>query len=111
MVSVTAVLREYDAPAYIDGDFEPGASDWIPVLDKAAGVSLGRYADSSADQVARAVAAARRAQPGWAGTDAPRRSAILRAFARELEARHSSGRPAARRPRPRRSWARRLPSC
>jgi len=88
MVPVTAVLREYDAPAYIDGDFEPGASDWIPVLDKAAGIPIGRYADSSADQVARAVAAARRAQPGWAGTDAPRRSAILRAFARELEARH-----------------------
>jgi benzaldehyde dehydrogenase (NAD) len=88
MVSITAVLREYDAPAYIDGDFEPVASDWIPVLDKAAGITFGRYADSSADQVARAVAAARRAQPSWAETDAPRRSAILRAFARELEARH-----------------------
>jgi len=89
MVSGTAaVLREYDAPAYIDGDFEPASSDWVPVLDKASGVPFGRFACSSAEQVGRAVASARRAQPGWAAADAGTRSRILRAFARELEARH-----------------------
>ena len=87
MASGTA-LRDYDVLAYIDGDFEPGAGQWLPVLDKAAGLPFGRYADSSAAQVDRAVAAAKRAQPGWAAASANDRSAILRAFAAELEARH-----------------------
>ena len=87
MVSGTT-LRDYDVLAYIDGDFEPGAGQWLPVLDKAAGLPFGRYADSSAAQVDRAVAAAKRAQPGWAAASANDRSAILRAFAAELEARH-----------------------
>ena len=82
------VLREYDVLAYIDGDFEPGAGEWLPVLDKAAGLPFGRYADCSPAQVDRAVAAARRAQPGWAAVSANDRSAIIRAFAAELQARH-----------------------
>ncbi|HEY1626303.1 MAG TPA: aldehyde dehydrogenase family protein [Streptosporangiaceae bacterium] len=82
------VLREYDALAYIDGDFEPGTGEWLPVLDKAAGLPFGRYADCSAAQVGRAVAAARRAQPGWAAVGANDRSAIIAAFAAELRARH-----------------------
>jgi benzaldehyde dehydrogenase (NAD) len=80
-------LRDYDVLAFIDGDFEPAASGWIPVLDKAAGQPFGRYGNSSAAQVDRAVAAARRAQPGWAEVDANTRSAILRNFARQLELR------------------------
>jgi benzaldehyde dehydrogenase (NAD) len=79
---------QYTAEVFIDGRFERPASDWLPVLDKAAGRALGRYGNASAEQVDRAVAAARRAQPEWADTDANTRCAILRAFASELERRH-----------------------
>jgi len=78
----------YEVVAYVDGGFEPPPSDWIPVLDKAAGVPFGRYANSSAEQVHRAVTAARRAQPDWAATSSTTRQAVLREFARQLEIRH-----------------------
>ena len=78
---------DYEVLAYIDGDFRPASADWIPVLDKAAGVPFGRYTNCSAEQVDRAVAAARRAQPGWAATSSTTRQTILRAFAMELELR------------------------
>jgi benzaldehyde dehydrogenase (NAD) len=87
-VSSGTALREYEVLAYIDDDFERGAGEWLPVLDKAAGLPFGRYADCSPDQVDRAVTAARRAQPGWAAVSANDRSSILRAFAAELQARH-----------------------
>jgi benzaldehyde dehydrogenase (NAD) len=79
---------DYTAEVFIDGRFEPPASDWLPVLDKGSGAAFGRYGNASAAQVDRAVAAARRAQPMWADTDANTRSALLRAFAAELEYRH-----------------------
>jgi benzaldehyde dehydrogenase (NAD) len=78
---------DYEVLAYIDGDFEPASADWIPVLDKAAGVPFGRYTNSSAEQVDRAVSAARRAQPEWAATSSTDKQTILRAFALELELR------------------------
>ncbi len=78
---------DYEVLAYIDGDFQPASADWIPVLDKAAGVPFGRYRNCSAEQVDQAVAAARRAQPGWAATSSTTRQTILRAFAMELELR------------------------
>ncbi len=81
-------LREYDAQVYIDGRFEPAASDWIPVLDKAAGTPFARYGNASAEQVDRAVQVAKRAQSGWAEVNANTRSELIRAFARELEIRH-----------------------
>ena len=81
-------LRDYDAQVYIDGRYEPAASEWIPVLDKSAGTPFARYGNASAEQVDRAVQAARRAQPGWADVNANSRSEIIRAFARELDARH-----------------------
>jgi hypothetical protein len=65
---------EYEVLAYIDGDFEPASAQGIPVLDKAAGVPFGRYTNSSAEQVDRAVTAARRAQPGWAAASSTTRS-------------------------------------
>jgi benzaldehyde dehydrogenase (NAD) len=94
------VLRDYEVRPFIDGDFDaagpaapsgaaaPSGTGWTPVLDKAAGAEFGRYTDSSPAQVDRAVAAARRAQPGWARTGANDRSMIIRAFAAELQARH-----------------------
>jgi benzaldehyde dehydrogenase (NAD) len=51
-------------------------------------VPFGRYGNSSAAQVNRAVAAAVAAQPAWAEVDANTRSAIIRNFARQLELRH-----------------------
>jgi benzaldehyde dehydrogenase (NAD) len=81
-------LREYEAQVWIDGWCEPPASDWVPVLDKAAGEPFARYGSASAEQVDRAVRSARRAQAEWAGVNANTRSDILRAFARELENRH-----------------------
>jgi benzaldehyde dehydrogenase (NAD) len=79
--------RDYEALAYIEGEFEPSTGVQIPVLDKAAGVALGRYSDSSPEQVDRAVTAARRAQPAWAATSAITKNKVIRAFAMELEAR------------------------
>jgi acyl-CoA reductase-like NAD-dependent aldehyde dehydrogenase len=45
-------------------------------------------AQSPTQQVDRAVAAARQAQPAWADTDANTRCAVLRALAAELNRRH-----------------------
>lgn len=79
-------LRDYDVQVFIDGRFErPEAGDGLPVLDKAAGIPFATYGNASPAQVDRAVAAARRAQPGWGEVDANTRSAIIRRFAEELE--------------------------
>jgi len=88
MSSATAGAVEYTAEVFIGGRFERPDSDWLPVLDKAAGAAFARYGNASAAQVDRAVATARQAQPAWADTDANTRSAVLRAFAAELERRH-----------------------
>jgi len=88
MSSATAGAAEYTAEVFIDGRFERPDSEWLPVLDKSAGTAFGRYGNASTAQVDRAVTAARRAQPAWAETDANTRSAVLRAFAAELERRH-----------------------
>ncbi len=87
MSSASTGAAQYTAEVYIGGRFEAPASDWLPVLDKAAGEALGRYGNASAEQVDRAVATARRAQPEWADTDANTRCDVLRAFAAELERR------------------------
>jgi benzaldehyde dehydrogenase (NAD) len=79
---------EYTAEVFIGGGFEPPASDWLPVLDKAAGSAFGRYGNASTAQVDRAILAARQAQPAWANTDANTRCDVLRAFAAELNRRH-----------------------
>ncbi|MCU1506289.1 MAG: Aldehyde Dehydrogenase [Microbacteriaceae bacterium] len=81
-------LRDYEARAYIGGAFEEPTGTWIPVLDKSTGLQFGRYTDSSAEQVDRAVRAARIAQPHWAATSAMERSELLRAFASQLANRH-----------------------
>ncbi len=87
MSSASGAGAQYTAEVYIGGRFERPDSDWLPVLDKAAGSPLGRYGNASAEQVDRAVVAARRAQPDWGDTDANTRCDVLRAFAAELERR------------------------
>jgi benzaldehyde dehydrogenase (NAD) len=73
---------------YIDGQFGPAADGASgEVTEKATGNVIGSYARARAVDVDRAVAAARRAQPGWAALSAPDRSARLRRFAEILETR------------------------
>ncbi len=75
-----------DGRLYIDGAFVPAASGRVgAVEEKATGARIGSYALGGAEDVARAVDAARRAQPGWAALSAPERAAYLRAFGRWLE--------------------------
>src|SRR5260221_13467806 len=76
MSSAGTGAAEYTAEVFIGGRFERPASDWLPVLDKAAGEAFGRYGNASAAQVGRAVVAARLAQPAWADTDANTRCAV-----------------------------------
>jgi benzaldehyde dehydrogenase (NAD) len=73
---------------YIDGQFGPSADGAHGgVTEKATGAVIGNYARAGAADVDRAVAAARRAQPGWAALSAPDRSARLRRFADVLQSR------------------------
>lgn len=66
-----------------------GAADTYPNLDPATGEPLGLVARSGADEVDRAVAAARAAQPAWAATPPEQRSRLLHRIAdlvdRDLE--------------------------
>ncbi|AHH94559.1 aldehyde dehydrogenase family protein [Kutzneria albida] len=78
-----------DGQLYLDGAFcaaESGRTG--PVHEKATGRQIGSYALGGADDVDRAVRAARAAQPGWAALSAPQRAGHLRAFAEVLQARY-----------------------
>jgi len=72
---------------YIDGVWRPGGGDLFFAYDPATGdpVWEGRAAD--ADDVAEAMAAARLAFPGWSRWPTDERTAIVRAYAKELESR------------------------
>ena len=76
-------LRE--AQLFIDGEWE-SAEESTPDVDPSTGTELGRVARGTDGDVDRAVAAARRAFAGWAGTPAVARGRILVAAADELEA-------------------------
>ncbi|MSP92804.1 MAG: aldehyde dehydrogenase [Myxococcales bacterium] len=70
----------------IDGALVPAASGaTLDVLNPATGEWLADVPDSSRVDVDRAVAAARRALPGWAGAPARERSLVLRRLADLLE--------------------------
>ena len=73
-----------DALNYIDGKHVAGA-EWLEIVDPAVGTPYGRVASSDAADVERAVAAARRAVPGWSATPVAERSRLLRAVARLIE--------------------------
>ncbi len=71
-----------DGQLYIDATFQPADRGGTGVVEeKATGARLGTYALGDAADVARAVAAARAAQPAWAALSAPRRAEFLRRFA------------------------------
>ncbi|HKB75447.1 MAG TPA: aldehyde dehydrogenase [Myxococcales bacterium] len=73
-----------DALNYIDGK-HVAAAEWLENVDPAAGTPYGRVASSDAADVERAVAAARRAFPGWSATPVAQRSRLLRTVARLIE--------------------------
>ncbi|GAA1664289.1 benzaldehyde dehydrogenase [Fodinicola feengrottensis] len=77
-----------DAALFIDGTFQPSRTGRVDaVMEKATDQPIGSYAQADAQDVDRAVAAARTAQPGWAALSAPQRSAYLTALAGYLDAR------------------------
>ncbi|MBO3748427.1 aldehyde dehydrogenase family protein [Streptosporangiaceae bacterium NEAU-GS5] len=77
----------HHAALYIDGRFTADGPT-AAIQEKATGAQLGTYSLGGADDVDRAVAAARAAQPGWAALSAPARSAALTRFADHLRSRY-----------------------
>ena len=69
----------------IDGQWVDGSgSDTIDVLNPATGETVASFITSTADDVDRAVAAARNAQPAWAAKSARERSEVLHAISTEF---------------------------
>jgi len=71
----------------IDGALVPAASGRsFPVLNPATGLQIGAAASGDAEDVARAVEAAQRAQPAWAAVAARKRGTLVAECARLLNA-------------------------
>ena len=70
---------------FIDGIWRSGAGPEAVSIDPASGQTIWREATASADDVASAVAAARRAFPAWADHPREERIAILRRYKSELQ--------------------------
>lgn len=74
---------------WIDGEFrEPRTGAWLDSVEPATDQAYARIPASGADDVADAVAAAKRAFPTWSRTAAGERSRLLLAIADEIDARH-----------------------
>ena len=70
----------------IDGRLRAPRHDrWLDVFEPATGQVFAHCPDSSAEDVAVAVAAAQRAAPGWAATPTERRASLLNALADLVE--------------------------
>ena len=81
MASTTDTLRNF-----IDGELVGAEGETEPVLNPATGEEIARAPRSSAQEVDRAVAAARRAFEGWSQTTPQRRSeALLDVGRQEIE--------------------------
>jgi len=75
-----------DIPHFINGKRVPGRSGRLaPIYNPATGEVTGQVPLASAEEVAEAVAVARAAFPGWAGTAPLRRARILNRFLALLE--------------------------
>ena len=71
---------------FIDGGWcEPSESEFFPSLDPSSEEQLAEIAQGSAADVARAVAAARAAQPAWRELGGPARARYLYAIARHVQ--------------------------
>lgn len=77
--------------SFIGGRFEPpAAGGYLPFYNPATGAPLGLVAAGSAEDVSRAVEAARSAFEGWSLLPAMERARYLEAIARGIEARHEA---------------------
>ena len=73
---------------YIDGHLQaPAADDWLDLYEPATGKACGRVADSNADDLEQAVAAAEQAQADWRSAGAEARAGWLQTLANLVEAR------------------------
>ena len=70
---------------FIDGESAAGSGESEPVLNPATGQEIARAPRSSAEDVDRAVMAARRAFDGWSNTTPAQRAAVLLALADLVE--------------------------
>ena len=70
---------------FVDGELVPAEGDTEPVLNPATGEELARAPVSSAEEVGRAVAAARRAFDGWSQTTPAQRAEALLALADSID--------------------------
>jgi malonate-semialdehyde dehydrogenase (acetylating)/methylmalonate-semialdehyde dehydrogenase len=83
-MTTTAATRV--ANQLIDGEFVAGSGDAEEVFDPATGEVIAVVRHSTASDVDAAVAAASRAQPGWADTPVPDRAELLFRYKALLEA-------------------------
>ncbi len=75
-------------PSVIDGtETDPAVGDWIDVYEPATGQVYAKVASSNRGDVDRAVEAAQRAFPDWAGMSADDRGKVLERVADRIEAR------------------------
>ena len=76
-----------DLRHFIAGELAPSASDdWLDVFDPSVGRPHARVARGTAEDVSRAVAAARRAATPWAATPVEERAGLLRRIADGIDA-------------------------
>ena len=75
-------VEQWREAVFIDGEFrQPSSKGTLDVRDKASGEIFATAGLAGADDVAKAVAATRRAQPAWAQASYAERAAVLRAAA------------------------------
>jgi len=72
---------------FIDGAFVPGEGDAADVIEPARDAQIARIHHATGAEIDRAVAAARAAQPGWAGLGGTARARFLYAIARQVQKR------------------------
>ncbi|GAA1049527.1 aminobutyraldehyde dehydrogenase [Arthrobacter russicus] len=69
---------------YFDGGYHPASGPRMELRNPATGQLLGSFAEAAPEDVAAAVAAAKRALPGWSGATPAERSAAMLRLAAEL---------------------------
>lgn len=76
-----------DRPMLIDGELSHGSGEWIVSLDPSTETEVGRAPAGTAQDVARATAAAAAAQPAWAALTIWERGALLKQVAAAIRVR------------------------
>ncbi len=86
---MSETLQVPEAANYVGGEWRPpvGGATYERRNPARPSEVVGRFPDSSEEDLDAAVAAAKEALPGWAGTPAPKRGAILLKAAAIIEER------------------------